>query len=895
MTSSRVLVVDDDLVFGRVLAAVLTDLGCQFQSVQTGKAALAIAKTESFDLVLLDIGLPDIDGYEVCQTLKVHPKTQHWPVIFISSYDQVFDKVRAFNLGGIDYLSKPLQYQEMSVRLKVHVNNLQLTRALETRERELRSQKNFLQQVLKATPSAIFAKDIEGRFLLANEVAASIHGVNADALMGHYENDFNPNVNLEPFFALNQEVMASGQSKTVMNETMLTYDGQLKYLQTTIVPLSNEQGQVQGVIGSWVDITERKQAEMALMESEAKYRQLVENADDVIYIHTLEGVFTYLSPKCFDVLGYQSEELIGRAIDELVAAEDLAAVKFFLYRILVTQKSNHGLEFRSVRPDQSTVWLTANIAPIKDEHNLLIGFQGIMRDISYRKQAEDSLKVLAESTASTSGIDFFATCVKSLAHILQTDYVFIGEFSPTEPVVMKSLAFGTLTHLMTNFECSGHQMPLESVRQGQVCHYIQSVRKYFPECTFLSDYEIESFWGLPLVSSKGSVLGMIGVLHSHHLLVTTEQAQMMKIFVARASAELERQMTDMKLRKAKNAAEVANEAKSRFLANMSHELKTPLNGILGFAQLMARDPLVTLEQQQHLKAILRSGQHLLTLINNILDRSKFEAGKITLDLAPCSLYELVLTVESILRWQADSKGIRLEVDYCPDLPLKVMVDSGKLRQVLINLMSNAIKFTAQGQVSLRVTPQEACLQECPGRLLGVNFAVVDTGVGIAAEELSQIFDPFFQSSSNQTFVEGSGLGLTICQQFVELMGGTLTVTSQLGQGSKFEFTVALEPCPLPNQRHPASYEQPIDQGIALANDPTRADCYGELRQALAALSLDWIEQLTEAALLGYEDQVIDLVKQLPSEQAPLAHVLTQQAQQYEFAEILQLVQAVTSG
>jgi len=241
------------------------------------------------------------------------------------------------------------------------------------------------------------------------------------------------------------------------------------------------------------------------------------------------------------------------------------------------------------------------------------------------------------------------------------------------------------------------------------------------------------------------------------------------------------------LAEAKDAAESANRAKSAFLANMSHELRTPLNAILGFSQLMERDAEITVRQRENLGIIARSGEHLLALINDVLELSKIEAGRTTFVPTTFDLHNVLQNLKEMFRVNAETKGVSLHIEGDADLPQYIVTDEQKLRQVLTNLLSNAIKFTQDGQVILRAT-----VDGHQGEIVNINFAVVDTGIGIALEDQSALFDPFVQSQSNLAMNEGTGLGLPISRQFVRLLGGDLELVSSLGNGSTFEFVIQVE-------------------------------------------------------------------------------------------------------
>ena len=244
-------------------------------------------------------------------------------------------------------------------------------------------------------------------------------------------------------------------------------------------------------------------------------------------------------------------------------------------------------------------------------------------------------------------------------------------------------------------------------------------------------------------------------------------------------------------------AESANRSKSEFLANMSHELRTPLNAILGFAQLMKRDKMLSSEQRESLTTINRSGEHLLSLINDVLDMSKIEAGRSYLYAESFNLYILLQTLQEMFQLRATAKGLFLKFVLDPNLPICIVTDEGKLRQVLINLLSNAIKFTEKGGVTLTVnshqlpnsSPSPSSSPSPPSFF--IYFEVKDTGKGIANDEIDKIFDPFVQTASGVRARGGTGLGLAISRQFVRLMGGDIYPTSVLGEGSSFSFDIQI--------------------------------------------------------------------------------------------------------
>ena len=248
-------------------------------------------------------------------------------------------------------------------------------------------------------------------------------------------------------------------------------------------------------------------------------------------------------------------------------------------------------------------------------------------------------------------------------------------------------------------------------------------------------------------------------------------------FLRDISDRLER---DEALRSAKDAAEAATRAKSEFLANMSHELRTPLNGVIGYSQLLQRDRGLTNSQREALDAITKCGAHLLELINDVLDLSKIEAGRIDIEQTATDLPQLITDLGHVIGEAARRKGLVLNLSIDPDVPARVVLDGRHLRQILLNLLGNAVKFTAKGQVSLEIARNDDAL----------TFAVADTGPGIDTGELSKIFEAFTQTSSGAA-AGGTGLGLTISRHLLQVMGADLQVHSVVGEGSRFYFTLPL--------------------------------------------------------------------------------------------------------
>lgn len=303
----------------------------------------------------------------------------------------------------------------------------------------------------------------------------------------------------------------------------------------------------------------------------------------------------------------------------------------------------------------------------------------------------------------------------------------------------------------------------------------------------------------PLRTHDGHNLGTLCVIDQKTRSISSEEKSILTDLAAVIMDEIELRLAAQKvgqlnieLAKAKEAAEVANVAKSTFIANMSHELRSPLNVILGFTQLMTKSTIINPEQRENIKIIARSGEHLLTLINQVLDLSKIEAGRTTLNETNFDLHRLLEELEDMFQLKANERHLQLIFEQNSDIPQYVRTDEVKLRQILINLLNNAIKFTQVGGVCLKVQRQKSTDESEEDRSkIKLNFEVEDTGYGIAQDELESIFEAFVQSQTGKQAQEGTGLGLPIARKFVQLMGGEISIKSEVGRGTIFKFDISI--------------------------------------------------------------------------------------------------------
>jgi PAS domain S-box-containing protein len=547
----------------------------------------------------------------------------------------------------------------------------------------------------------------------------------------------------------------------------------------------------------------RMQAERELRDSEERFRTLIANLPGAAYrCHDDENwTMTFLSESFEHITGYPVSEFIGnrtRNINDISLA-DSAQVKATI-KAALAERQPYILEYPIVHADGSVRWIYEKGQGIFDAAGRLLWLDGVMFDISDRKQSEtllDSQKQVLEKIAAG-------------APLIETLTLLIDTFEPLARCKAGSILFldpegqrlhyGIAPRLPEAYIRATEGLAI-GPRAGSCGTAAFRKAPVIVADTFTDplwetwreparQYHLRSCWSVPILGPQGQILGTLAFYYSRPHSPAPEDWQLLETAAHLAGIAIERKRTEEELYRAKEAAEAANRAKSQFLANMSHELRTPMNAILGFTQLMARDNTLSPQQHQSLSVINQSGEHLLSLINDVLEMSKIEAGRVVLNAAPFDLYGLVQSLREMFQGRAEAKRLGLSFEIAPEVPQYIVGDEGKLRQVLINLLGNAIKFTEAGQVSLSVgletvTAELAALSSSHT----LNFEVADTGPGIAPEVLPILFKPFVQARNHVPGEGGTGLGLAITRQFVQLMGGTIAVETTLGQGTRFSFDI----------------------------------------------------------------------------------------------------------
>jgi PAS domain S-box-containing protein len=539
--------------------------------------------------------------------------------------------------------------------------------------------------------------------------------------------------------------------------------GEVKWVLENGCGVFSDAGELMAIEGFIIDISDRKHAEDALRVSESKYRTLVQAANCSIVRWDISGRITFINDYACRFFGYEPHELLGRSVIGTLVPETDSAGRDL--QALIAQISRQVDRYRvneneNIRRNGDRVWIAWSNQPIFDEAGNVTEILSVGTDITDRKRAEEELRKSEERW--------------QLALKGNHDGIWDINFATGElfvsPRCKEMLGYGEdeLESQLEEWTNRIHPDDYEAVMAAfhdhlaaKTPHYAIEYRRQCKD----GSYKWFLDRGQALWDEAGNPVRMTG----SHTDITS------------------RKQVEVELQRAKEAADTANRAKSEFISNMSHELRTPLNGILGYAQILKRSQSLGESDRNGVEVIYQCGNHLLTLINDVLDLSKIEARK--LELLPRSFHfrDFLTGVVEMCRIKAKQKNIGFHYHFDSRLPVAIDADDKRLRQVLLNLLGNAIKFTDRGSVTFTVSE----IEPLPDDRVELRFQIEDTGTGMDEAQVEQIFRPFEQVGDRDRQSEGTGLGLAISQQIVQLMGSQINVKTQPNEGSIFWFDVTL--------------------------------------------------------------------------------------------------------
>ncbi len=557
----------------------------------------------------------------------------------------------------------------------------------------------------------------------------------------------------------------------LVTERVLPREGN-RIVEVHVIPFQDAAGQ--WLVSEFnIDITERKQAEERLRASEVGYRELFNASNEAIFVQNpATGAIVDVNQTMCGMYGFSYQEALQLRIEDI--SEGLPPYSQYEGMEAVRRALREGpqvFEWHSRRKNGELFWAEVRL------RSCLIGGQdrvlASVRDITARIRADEELRQTSEALRALIAASPLAIIV------LDTDTQ-VTLWSPTAERMFGWKAeevIGRPYPLAPPGREHEVEAAISQVMRGEPLRSVERIRRRKDGSTMYVNLSTA-----PLRGAGGEIIGVLAILED---IVDRKRAEEE---LHRHRDHLEELVAERtaQLAEAKEQAEAANKAKSEFLARMSHELRTPMNAILGYTQLMRRDATLSANQARQLDTINRSGEHLLALIDDVLDMAKIEAGRILLHESAVDVRQLLDALKSLFAARVRHKGLDFEASCSEMVPPWIRTDESKLRQVLMNLAGNAVKFTQEGRIALRVGYTEASSPE-DGRLV---VEVEDTGSGVSQTELSRLFEPFSQGEAGRRTRGGTGLGLVISRRFAELLGGTLTVRSEVGRGSTFVLDIA---------------------------------------------------------------------------------------------------------
>lgn len=621
---------------------------------------------------------------------------------------------------------------------------------------------------LEYTPDIIFFKDLEGVYRGVSKSTAILAGFqNADEMIGKNDYDIYPTESAETFRRQDREVIESGNPNLVEDWLEHATKGLIK-IETLKAPLYDKDGKLLGIQGISRDVTEKYNYEKTIKDQQSQIKTLTENIPFPIWLKDIEGNYLLVNKSYEEFYGVKLEEIKGLKPlnllqkNNIFSPEETENLRAEDEKILKEKTIIHSTNM--IKIDGKDHYVEITKSPILDNNGDVIGIAGISRDVTEKYNYEKTIRTQRlQLNAVINNIPFPIWLKDTDGRYLLINKAY-GSFlrlTKEDVIGSKSLEVATKNKyydisLVEEFASEDKKVIEEKIVINTAKHTKLFGKEYFVEIT-----------KCPILDNNGEAIGIAGISvdMTNHKLYEDELVE------------------------ARLLAEESNRTKSEFLANMSHEIRTPMNGIMGFIQLLS-ETILNDEQKDFVNEAKKSSEILLKLLNDVLDLSKIEAGKMTMESISFNIRYVIEDVATLASSNASKKNIEMSALCHSNVPNKVIGDPCRLKQVLNNFVNNAIKFTENGEIIISVKLLE---KENENRKVKLLFEVKDTGIGISQENQTKIFEAFTQADSSTTRkYGGTGLGLTISKNIINMMNGEVSVTSKENEGSTFSFTAEFE-------------------------------------------------------------------------------------------------------
>ena len=793
-TEIRILIVDDTPEIVRSTEHLLKQAGYTTATAANGVEALELVQTFQPDLLLSDRDMPEMDGLELCRRIKTDPALANIFIILASAtFTRTEEQSAGLNMGADSYIARPIANRELLARVDAFVRIVRLNRALREKSTELEAaiveikgsaasmvaSETRYRRLFETAKDGILTLNAEtGRIVNANPSLAQLLSFSRESFIGKHLWELGLFKDIVP----NQDNFEEFQGKDYNRyEDLAMETGDGRRIAVEFVSNAYLVDGSRMIQCNIREITERKKVESLLLQTQERLRLIAHSTGDLAWDWDLSTNRLWWNDRMQTGLGYRLEEIEPgiESWKNRIHPDERETVFSHMHEVIDSGGNDWSAEYRFRHADGSySYFLDRGYVLHRDAGGHPIRMLGTMVDITARKQAERELRQQQELLQSI--IDHIPCAV----FWKDRESVNLGG----NQLAARDLGFATAAEMIgkSNFDLMITRAEAESYTQfdRQVMERGTPILNMEEGFTTPDGVRLEVLTSkVPLRGVDGKVFGVLAI----YLDIT------------------ERKRAEGELRIAKEAAESANQAKSAFLANMSHEIRTPMNGIMGMTGLLL-DSEMTPEQRDQAETVRRSCEALLNIINDILDFSKIEAGKLNLETIDFDLRSTVEEALDLFAESAQRKGIELCYLLHAEVPTALRGDPGRLRQIVVNLTGNALKFTQRGEVMIHVTRGEETADRA-----AIEFAITDTGIGMTPQAQTLLFKPFSQADTSTTRqFGGTGLGLVISKQLVEQMDGHIEVESVLGHGSTFRFTVWLwkqpaeapETVPLPRRSLP---------------------------------------------------------------------------------------------
>ena len=797
----KLLILDDELLILKSIESLFED---DYQVFMTTDAetALSLAREHEIAVILSDERMPKVAGHEFFRRVR---EVSNATRLMLSGYADLTALTEAVNSGQIfAYVSKPWDPLKLKAQVAAAAVHFKLVQ-------EVQEGRGLLGALMENSPDLIYFKDRESRFTRVNQAHAKHLGAKSPAeCIGKNKADYCGSEDADRWRRNDEELVRSGQPQIDRIELVNNLRGDRGWWSTTQVPMFDRHGQVSGIAGISRNVTALKNSEEMLREQAEHNRMIIETAYDAFLEMDPDGVIKAWNPQATQIFGWTAAEVLGQRMCDVVIAPayreaHARGMEHFL-EASNGARANRVIELVALHRDGHEFPVEATVWPVRARG--ILRFNAFVRDIGERRRAEEARKKESTLVQLLQSMTVAANRSSSIEHTAQVcldkicsytgwpvGHVYLQSKNPEEGLnsvgychVDEDGRYATFREAsVSRGYAQGVGLPGAVLKSGRP-QWIVNLADEDPlsgRTRAAVEAGLRSGFGFPMVV-EDQVIGVLEFFSPQTVQPDEEFLTIMGHIGSQLGQVIRRQRAEEDLRRAKASAESANRAKSEFLTTMSHEMRTPMNAILGMADLLAETSLGE-DQRSYVSVFQKAGASLLSLINDLLDLSKVEAGRLDLEVIGFNLGDVLDKLISMMMLRANERGLKLSLEIHPSVPVGLVGDPDRLLQILVNLVGNAVKFTEHGSVLLRVEPDP------DGAAGWLRFNVVDTGIGIATDKTQVIFDRFTQADSSTTRkYGGTGLGLAISRGLAELMHGRIGCTSELSKGSIFYLSVPFD-------------------------------------------------------------------------------------------------------